>query len=116
MAKRPDGTLERDVMAVLWQADRPLLPAEVLERLGGSLAYTSVATVLGRLHAKGLVERTESGRAFVYAAAVNESELATRRIADILATTDNRSAVIAGFVGALPNRDRRALRALLDES
>ncbi len=116
MSKRPDGSLEHDVLAVLWQAERPLLPAEVQERLESDLAYTSVATILARLQAKGLVTRFGHGRAFVYEACVDESELASRRINEILAGTDNRSAVLAGFIGALPKRERRALRALLDKA
>jgi predicted transcriptional regulator len=116
MSKRPDGSLEHDVLTVLWQAERPLLPAEVQERLDAELAYTSVATILARLQAKGLVTRVSHGRAFVYEASVDESELATKRINDILATADDRNAVLAGFVGSLPKRERRALRALLDES
>ena len=89
MAKRPDGALEHDIMKVLWAAKRPLQPGEIKDLLELHLAYTSVATVLGRLHTKGLVERTESGRAFAYRASLAESELAVlgrqclaRRIAD----------------------------------
>ena len=58
---------------MLWSADGPLPPAEIKGRLTTDLAYTSVATVLGRLHAKGLVRRSEAGRAFEYEAAVDES-------------------------------------------
>jgi predicted transcriptional regulator len=116
MSKRPDGTLEHDVLAVLWRAGTALQPAEVQQRLPGNLAYTSVATILGRLHTKGLVSRRAVGRAFAYEAAVPEPELAARRINDILSSTDDRTAALAGFVGTLSNRDRDALRALLGES
>ena len=114
MTKRPDGALEHDIMTILWAADRPLHPSEVKEQLDHGLAYTSVATVLGRLHAKGLVERESDGRAFVYTAAVGEAELAARRIADVLAAATDRTAVLAGFVGSLSKRDATALRKLLD--
>ena len=116
MAKRPDGTLERDIMAVLWAADRPLQPGEVKDLLQADLAYTSVATVLGRLHAKGLVDRSETGRAFAYTAAVAEPELAARRIDEVLAATTDRRAALAGFVRSLSKRDANAVRAMLDES
>lgn len=116
MSKRPDGSLEHEVLSVLWHAERPLLPAEVQQRLAADLAYTSVATILARLQTKGLVTRTGHGRAFVYEASIDESVLATRRINDILAGTDDRTAVLAGFIGALPKRERRVLRALLDET
>ena len=79
MTRRRDGALENDVLNVLWAAERPLLPGEINERLDSGLAYTSVATVLTRLQAKGLVTRTPAGRAYAYEAAVDESELAVRR-------------------------------------
>ncbi len=114
MTKRPDGALEHDIMAVLWSADEPLLPADIKSRLSSDLAYTSVATVLGRLLTKGLVTRTESGRAFAYEAAVDEAQLAARRIDDVLSTATDRDAVLAGFVRGLSKKDAKALRALLN--
>lgn len=116
MTKRPDGALEHDIMAVLWSADGPLQPREIKDRLTTELAYTSVATVLGRLHAKGLVDRTEAGRAFAYSATVVESELAARRIGAVLSSASDRTAVLAGFVGSLSKRDAKALRKIFDEN
>lgn len=116
MSKRPDGALEHDIMAVLWAADRPLLPGDVKDRLATPLAYTSVATVLGRLQAKGLVTRTDAGRAHAYRAVVDESQLAARRINDVLSSASDRSAVLAGFVGTLSKRDVKALRAMLEQA
>ncbi|MDP2325022.1 MAG: BlaI/MecI/CopY family transcriptional regulator [Gammaproteobacteria bacterium] len=115
MAKRPDGALEHDIMAVLWAADGPLPPGEIKDRLESTLAYTSVATVLGRLHAKGLVERTESGRAFAYRAAIDESQLAVRRIGAVLDSASDKAQVLAGFLGGLSKKDIQAVRALLGE-
>lgn len=116
MAKRPDGTLEHDVMAVLWAADQPLQPAEVRDRLPVPLAYTSVATVLTRLHTKGMVTRTEVGRAFAYAAAIDESQLAVKRIAELYSSASDKRQVLAGFLGGLPKKDIAAVRALLGEA
>jgi len=115
MTKRPDGTLEHDIMAVLWSAEGPLQPGDIRDRLQVDLAYTSVATVLSRLQAKGLVSRSEAGRAFVYEAAFDESQLAVRRIGEVYnAVTDKRS-VLAGFLGTLSTKDVAALRTMLGE-
>jgi predicted transcriptional regulator len=114
MTKRPDGALEHDILTVLWAATEPLQPADVKTRLGSDLAYTSIATVLGRLHDKGLVERLPSGRAFAYRAMVDEAQLAARRIDDVLSSANDRSAVLAKFVGALSKREAKALRKMLD--
>lgn len=113
MAKRADGALEHDIMMVLWTAEGPLQPAEIKNRLSTPLAYTSVATVLGRLHTKGLVRRTESGRAFAYTACIDESQLAVRRIGEVLSSASDKSQVLAGFVGTLSKKDIKALRAML---
>jgi predicted transcriptional regulator len=116
MTKRPDGALEQDILEVLWSSSEPLSPAEVQERLPVALAYTSVATVLARLHAKGLVTRESAGRAYVYAAAMDEHELAANRISGLLAESRNRHAALASFVGSLSKRDLKKLRTLLDEA
>ena len=114
MKRRPDGALETDVLRVLWAADRPLLPAEINEQLDAGYAYTSIATILTRLQAKGLVERAPSGRAFAYQATVDESELAVRRIGELLDSSSDRTQVLSRFIGGLPPREAKAIRALLD--
>src|SRR5260370_28270502 len=65
--RRAAGELEAAVLAVLQAAGRPLPPGEGRERVGGHLAYTTVVTILSRLHAKGGLQRRQAGRAHVYA-------------------------------------------------
>jgi predicted transcriptional regulator len=116
MTKRPDGALEHEILTVLWASDVALQPGEIRDRLSGNLAYTSVATVLGRLLTKGLVEREGAGRAFAYRPVVDESELAARRINDVLSSSSDRSEVLAGFVSTLNRRDAAAVRELLENA
>src|SRR6266699_975916 len=71
-ARRAAGELEAGVLAVLQAVGRPLRPGEVRERVGGGLAYTTVLTILSRLHAKGVLERRKAGRAYVYAPVADE--------------------------------------------
>lgn len=115
MRRRPDGALENDVLRVLWASETPLRPSEINDRLGAGHAYTSIATVLSRLHAKGLVERAPAGRAFAYSPAMDESTLAVRRITDLLNSSSDRSQVLSRFVGGLSARDAKAVRAMLDD-
>lgn len=42
------------------------------------LAYTTVMTVLARLHRKGLAERAAQGRGYVYRAALDEQQVIER--------------------------------------
>lgn len=114
MTRRPDGALENDVLRVLWAADGPLLPSDINDRLDAGYAYTSVATILTRLQAKGLVVRTPMGRAFVYEAAVDEPDLAVRRISQLLDSTSDRAQVLSRFIGGLPQREAAAIRAMLE--
>jgi predicted transcriptional regulator len=114
MTRRPDGALEQDVLEVLWAADGPLLPAEINERLDAGYAYTSIATILTRLQAKGLVTRTPAGRAFAYQAAVDESELAVRRIGELLDSSSDRTQVLAKFIDTLSARELKAVKSMLD--
>jgi predicted transcriptional regulator len=113
-SRRASGELEAAVLAVLHAARTPLLPGAVRERLGGELAYTTVVTILSRLHAKGVLERTRTGRAYAYAPVADEPGLAARRMASVLAAEPDREAVLARFVSGLSNSDEELLRRMLD--
>jgi predicted transcriptional regulator len=114
MTRRPDGALETDVLRVLWASDGPLLPGEINERLNAGYAYTSVATILTRLQAKGLVVRSPAGRAYAYEAAVDEAGLAVRRISELLDSSSDRAKVLSRFIDGLSPREAKAIRAILD--
>ena len=115
--RRADGTLQAEVLGVLWAAGEvALTPGQVNETLGERLAYTTVMTVLTRLWRKGLVERIERGRAFAYRAVVSETELATRKMSQTLQGASDQFSVLAGFVGLLSQRERAELAKLLGES
>jgi predicted transcriptional regulator len=87
--------------------------AWVQERLGGGLAYTTVITILTRLHAKGAVARERAGRSFVWTAVADEAGLAALRMRKVLDAETDREAVLASFVTALSPNDERLLRELL---
>ncbi|MEO6088346.1 MAG: BlaI/MecI/CopY family transcriptional regulator [Umezawaea sp.] len=112
-ARRAPGALEAEVLAVLWSADGPLAPAEVLERLGADLAYTTVVTILSRLHEKGVAEREKLGRSYRYRAVDDEPGLAARRMTKVLDGEPDRDSVLARFVSNLSESDEHLLRELL---
>src|SRR5215831_11764196 len=95
--RRAAGELEAAVLAVLQAAGSPLSPGEVRDRLGGKLAYTTVVTILSRLHGKGILDRRKAGRAFLYAPVADEPGLAARRMAQMLDAEPDREAVLARF-------------------
>jgi predicted transcriptional regulator len=80
------GDRELDVMAVLWESGSGTV-GEVLERLDAPLAYTTVLTILRNLEAKGMVSRSEEGRAHRYFPRVEQlsaQRSALKRIVDSL--------------------------------
>jgi predicted transcriptional regulator len=105
------GALEAEVLRCLWEAAEPLSVREVAARLGRR-AYTTVMTVLARLHRKGLAERVLAGRAYLYRAAGTPAELEARRIQELLAASEDPEAVLAHFVEGLAEVQPRLLRAL----
>lgn len=100
-------------MTALWNGSEAMSAADVRQCVGQGLAYTSVATVLTRLHEKGLVMREYRGRSFVYWPALSESEWLSGRMSAVLDGARDRRALLAGFVGTLSKRDVRDLRRLL---
>lgn len=113
--RRGAGELEAAILAVLQAAGAPLAPGEVRERLGGELAYTTVVTILSRLHAKGVLERHKAGRAFRYAPVADEPGLAARRMASVLDAEPDREAVLTRFVSGLSPSDEGLLRRMLGD-
>ena len=77
------GNLQLQIMRVLWQRGSATV-AEVREDLNGqALAYTTIATMLRKMEARGLVDHHSLDRRFVYRALVSEDDV-TRTMADDL--------------------------------
>jgi predicted transcriptional regulator len=79
-------------------------------------AYTTVMTVMARLHERGLIERVQRGRGFVYNAAADEQatidELSRRAVDQVLRTYGN--AALRGFAVRLSELDPTDREALID--
>jgi len=114
MRRRANGSLEAEVLAALWAADRPLTPAEVVDAVGGDLAYTTVQTILARLHGKGAVQREQSGRAHAYTPVLDDAGLAANRMRALLDRGSDRAAILSRFLGSLSPEDEATLAGLLD--
>jgi predicted transcriptional regulator len=112
-SRRAAGELEADVLTVLWRANRPLSPGQVRAELGADLAYTTVMTILSRLHDKGSVSRSRAGRAYVYTPAFEQAEMAASQMRSVLDSGHDREAVLARFVGTLSSAEERTLSNLL---
>lgn len=110
------GDLESRVLDVLWDADTDLLVRDVLERLPGrELAYTTVLTILDRLHRKKFVRRRRDGVAYRYRASFTRESYAADLLSDALNVAHDRPAALVHFIGSLTPDDAAALRAALGE-
>ncbi|MGW2846131.1 BlaI/MecI/CopY family transcriptional regulator [Streptomyces sp. NPDC001108] len=114
--RRGQGELEAQVLAVLRSASGPATAGWVQERLDGDLAYTTVITILSRLHVKKAVTRTREGRSYTWTSAADEAGLAALRMRRVLDGERDRGAVLARFVSALSPGDEERLRALLADA
>lgn len=67
MNTRQLSELEQTVMTIVWELQSCSV-RDVLEKINQTkqLAYTTIATILQRLHEKGLVTRKGDGVAFLY--------------------------------------------------
>ena len=79
------GDLQLKILKVLWERPGGAGVGEVLEALGAhaGLAYTTVATMLRKMEARGLVRHRGEGRRYIYRAAVTPDAV-TRGMADDL--------------------------------
>lgn len=84
-------------------------------------AYTTVMTVMGRLHEKGVLERNRRGRQYIYRASAPEAELVDRLSALAVDQVIERygTAALRHFAVKLADLDpesRRRLAALADDA
>lgn len=112
--RRPSGALEADVLAVIWAAGEPMTAGQVHDALGQGLAYKTVLTVLGRLHAKGLLGRELAGRAHQYWPRRGPAELAAQQMDAALRRGPQHTQVLQHFVGGLDAGEQEVLRAVLE--
>ena len=89
---------ELDVLKILWEQG-PLTVRGVMQHLGDSQsrAYTTVMSLLGVMHDKGLLERQPQGKAFVYSAAADQQRTLSAMLSDLInrAFAGSSSALVA---------------------
>jgi BlaI family transcriptional regulator, penicillinase repressor len=81
--RRKPTDAELDILAVLWERG-PSTVRQVAEALGRENAYTTVLKLLQIMTEKRLVQRRESGRLHIYAAAKSRDETQRHLVRDLL--------------------------------
>lgn len=108
------GPLEQAAMDILWASGARMSVREVAGQLDEGLAYTTVMTVLVRLHDKGMVTRRRAGRGFEYRPKISRTDYAARTMSAALGAAPNPSEVLHQFVGEMSAQEQAALRSILE--
>ena len=112
MARSPE--LERRVLDILWSGeDTEWSVRDVLDAVDQPLAYTTIATVLDRLHEKGRVEREKHGVAWRYRAARSREEALAAEVGRVLQRAQGASEpLLVAFLDQVEQVDPEALDRL----
>jgi predicted transcriptional regulator len=106
------GPLEQRMLDALWARDSATV-RELIEHGCQDLAYTTVMTTLDRLFKKGLLARSEEGRAFRYAPQFSREELhreaAGHAFRQLLDASPASSLPLSFLVEILGERDAQLL-------
>jgi predicted transcriptional regulator len=78
------GDLQLKIMKVLWEQREVTVAVHQALEPATSLAYTTIATMLRKMEARGLVSHRLEGRNFVYRAAVAEKAVTGHMASDLL--------------------------------
>lgn len=109
------GELEQAIMQVVWSTDHPVSGREVVDQLTRSrpVVYTTVLTVMDRLARKGILDKHPTGKAHTYRAVQSREAYTAQRMASLLGSGGDPTAVLLRFVEQFPPEHTAKLRAAL---
>ncbi len=112
---REFGELEKAVMDRLWSYGRPASVRQVLGDLRQRrvIAYTTVMTVMDKLHKKGWLRRRMVGRAYLYEPVAAREAYSAQLMRSALATSPNHAATFVHFLSQMSPEEARALQSAL---
>lgn len=79
------GDLQHAIMQVLWSRGEEMAVAEVHEALldERGLAPTTIATMLKKMEAKGVVDHREEGRRYLYSPTISEGQVRRSMVGEL---------------------------------
>lgn len=120
MKHKQISALEQEVMNIIWALDECSV-RDVLEKLNKDkqLAYTTVATILQRLHEKGLVNRKADGISFIYSPKLSKESYSKNLAQSFISKFFNSFgdvglASFAESIDKLPKKKKEYLLELLE--
>jgi predicted transcriptional regulator len=110
------GSLESEVMEIIWQKDCAVCVRDVLEALNHEkdLAYTTIMTIMGRLADKKLLTKTKVGNAFFFQPSLSRDEFTGQIVGGMIddLLTDFSDAALSHFIRRVEEKDRAVLEKL----
>lgn len=109
------GRLESAIMVAAWSEARPVSVRTVRERMAYSppVAHTTVATVMGILHHKGLLLREKCRGVWVYWPATQREDYDAGVMAQVLRSGGDTQATMRRLLDLVGRDMREALRKAL---
>jgi len=110
------GALEAEIMEAMWDWNCASSVKDVHAFINKSrkIAYTTVLTVMSRLHAKGLLNRLKNGRCYLYLTSYGREEFMNlfnkKTISGMI--IDFKEPTLSHFVDALEGEDPEMLKRL----
>lgn len=116
------GELEQQIMDIVWE-QKQCSTRDVIKMLekDRKLAYTTVATILQRLHDKGLLSRKKSFAGHIYSPKISKEKYTKNVAASFLkkfinSFGDSAIASFAESIETLPSEKREYFLKLLEEN
>jgi predicted transcriptional regulator len=111
------GSLEAEVMDRIWSSDEPVTVRDVAEEINSAraqpLAYTTVMTTMYKLFLKGWLDRSKSGKQYVYAPVEARDACVARLMTQVLGKSADPEVALLHFVEGLGSEGSTALRSAL---
>ncbi len=113
---RQFGELEAVIMSRLWARQGPTLVREILDELAPErpLAYTTVLSVMDKLHRKGWLKREPAGRAYRYSPIQTRDAYSATLMREALEGSTDQQSALVHFVDQMSPAETAALQAALD--
>jgi predicted transcriptional regulator len=113
---RQFGELEAVIMDRLWARQLPTLVREILDELTPErpLAYTTVLSVMDKLHRKGWLHREPDGRAYRYVPVQTRDAYSATLMREALEGSTDQQSALVHFVEQMSAAETSALQAVLD--
>lgn len=110
------GSLESEIMEIIWRKDEPVTVRDLVDELKDSRdpAYTTVMTIMGRLSSKKLLLKEKKGNTHLFSPALSRREFTSQvvegMIDDLL--TDFSDTAVSHFIHRAGKQDRSMLEKL----